>query len=67
MSKPQKPTIQGPIQTSLEEGQAYVDRPVYEQAPVFVGKEPMLGNVTRYYKRIPLRWVKPVNGRLVPK
>lgn len=66
--KPQKQTIHGPLQTTLEDGQAYIDEPVYETVPVLVGKEPMLGQVVRYYTRVPLKWMKPgPDGKLVPR
>jgi hypothetical protein len=65
--KPQKKTIEGPIHKELTDGDHYVDLPVYEAAPVYVGKEPMIGRVLRHYERTPLRWMKPVNGKLVPR
>ena len=68
MSKPQKQTVLGPLQTVIAEWQSYVDQPVYDVVPVYCGKEPMLGKVTRYYKRTPLRWMKPSpDGKLVPR
>lgn len=66
--KPQKQTIEGPINRSVKEGDAYVDLPVYDDFPVFCGKEPMKGVAVRYYERTPLRWMKPgPDGKLVPK
>ncbi len=54
--KPQKTTVHGPLLTELEEGQPYIDEPVYEVVPVFVGKQPMMGQKVRYYVRTPLTW-----------
>lgn len=68
--KPQKLTIAGPIRrpTELNEGDAYVDLPVYGDVAVYGGKAPMKGAVVRYYERTPLRWMKPgPDGKLVPK
>lgn len=60
--------IKGPLLTKMADGQAYIDDPIYKQAPVYCGKEPMTGNVLSYYKRTPLRWMKPgANGKLVPR
>lgn len=68
MSQPQKQTVFGPIKTDLEDGQRYVDEPVYKEVPVYCGVKPMLGKVTRYYQRIPLRWMKPgPDGKPVPR
>jgi len=66
--KPQKKTVRGPIVTTIEEGQPYVDQPTYESVPVLVGKEPMTGQTVRYYTRVPLKWMKPgPDGNLVPR
>ena len=66
--KPQKKTVHGPIVTTLEEGQPYVDLATYEAVPVLVGKEPMIGQTVRYYTRVPLKWMKPdPNGKPVPR
>lgn len=60
--------INGPLRTTLEEGQAYVDEPVFKNVPVYCAKEPVMHPELRHYKRIPLRWMKPgTNGKLVPR
>lgn len=57
-----------PIKTKVEEGQPYVDQPVYKLAEVFCAKEPMKAKFLNYYRRTPLRWMKPgPNGKLVPR
>lgn len=57
-----------PVRTVLEDGQSYVDSPVYGEVPVYCGKEPMTGKALRYFKRTPLRWMKPDGkGGLVPR
>lgn len=63
-----KKKIDGPLKTELHDGDSYVDQPVLKELPVFCGKEPMTGNVIAFYKRIPLRWMKPgPAGKLVPR
>lgn len=60
--------IEGPINTALQEGQPYVDRPVYKEVEVFCAKTPAKGKVLSYFNRIPLRWMKPgPDGKLVPR
>jgi hypothetical protein len=60
--------IEGPIRTAVEEGDPYVDRPVFIERPVFCGKEPILHPQLDHYKRTPLRWMKPgPDGKLVPR
>ena len=61
------------LKTGLEmpvietEGQPYIDRRVMKRVPVLCGKEPMVGKITRYIERTPLRWMKPDGkGGLVP-
>lgn len=56
-----------PIKTSLEFGDAYVDRPVFKDAPVYCAKEPLKVKRLDHYRREPLRWMKPVGGKLVPR
>lgn len=66
--KPQKKTVHGPVLTAIADGQSYVDSPAYEKAPVYCGKEPMVGQIVRYYTRTPLHWMKPgPDGKLVPR
>jgi hypothetical protein len=62
-----KPIINGPLRTSIKDGDPYIDKPVYKTIPVYCGKEPMVGRTLQHYKRTPLRWMKPVNGKLVPR
>ena len=58
--KPQKKTVFGPIKTDLNQGDPYIDIPVYKTVPVFVGnKQPIQGKVVNYYIRQPLIWKKP--------
>ena len=57
--KPQTKTISGPIKREIQDGDLYVDLPVMESVEVFCGKEPMHGEIAKYFVRQPLRWVKP--------
>lgn len=59
--------IQGPIKTTLKEGDTYVDEPVMKTVPVYCGKEPLPGEVLSHYRRVPLKWMKPYHGKLVPR
>jgi hypothetical protein len=60
--------IQGPIVTTVQDGQPYVDEPVRKKVPVFCAKEPMEALVLDHYRRVPLRWMKPgPDGKLVPR
>lgn len=58
----------GPVIDRIEAvGQPYVDEAILERAPVYCGTVQMEGNRVRYIRRTPLQWVKPVNGKLVPR
>lgn len=60
--------IAGPIKTTLNDGDPYVDEAITKDVPVYCGKKPMVGQVISYYRRVPLRWMKPgPDGKLVPR
>lgn len=60
--------LNGPVVTDvLGEGQPYVDEPVYKMRPAYIFIKPELRPQLTHYRRVPLRWMKRVNGKLVPK
>ena len=65
--RPDKELAALPIKTALKEGESYVDEPVIKQVPVYCAKEPMNAEILSHYRRVPLRWMKPAHGKLVPR